>query len=183
MGQQTDSWLKQVDEVTNLFKNDFADLTEEQMNWKPSPDVWSIAQIIEHIAMTNLSYFPAIEQIKSGNYSLPVTSKISFLVKQFGNIIYKSVNRNNKKKVKTMSVWKPVSSKISGNIIGKFSEHQEELKNVIRSSEHLLERGTLISSPANRFIVYKLDRAFDIIVEHEFRHYGQAQQIKLLQNI
>ncbi len=183
MSRQTESWLQQIDDATNLFKNDFADLTEEQMNWKPSPDVWSIAQVIEHIAMTNISYFAPIEKLKEGNYTLPLTAKIPFLVRQFGNIIYKSVNRNNKKKVKTMPIWKPVSSSISGDIIGKFSGHQAELKNVISSCEDLLNKGTLISSPANRFIVYKLERAFDIIVEHEFRHYGQAQQIKLLQNI
>ena len=133
MSRKTDAWLEQIDEATNLFRNEFAGLNEEQLNWKPAPDVWSIAQIIEHIVLTNLSYFPAIGQIKSGNYSLPFTSKISFLVKQFGNIIYKSVNRNNKKKVKTMPVWKPVSSSISGDLTGKFSEHQEELKNVIGS--------------------------------------------------
>jgi uncharacterized damage-inducible protein DinB len=179
MKEKIEKWIAEIDEATELFRTEFSGLSEEQLNWKPSPEVWSIAQILEHIVITNISYYPHIERIKSGSYKLPVTSKLSFLVRQFGNIILKSVNRNNQKKIKTMPVWKPVSSSIAGDVIGKFANQQTDLKMVISSCEDLLNKNTLISSPANKFIVYKLERAFDIIVEHEFRHYGQAAEIKL----
>jgi hypothetical protein len=40
-----------------------------------------------------------------------------------------------------------------------------------------LEKGTVISSPANKYIVYKLETAFDIIVAHEERHLEQAKEV------
>jgi hypothetical protein len=48
---------------------------------------------------------------------------------------------------------------------------------MIQSSSKLLEYKTVISSPANRNIVYKLETAFDIIVAHEFRHFEQAKEV------
>jgi hypothetical protein len=183
MREQIKSWTDELDNVTQLFNEDFSDLNEEQLNLKPSQDIWSIAQTIEHIIIINQSYFPAISKIKSGDYKQPVTSRINFLVKQFGNIIFKSVRRDNPKKLKTMPLWNPSSSNISGDILEKFLNHQEELKSVIVSCEYLLNQGTIISSPANRFIAYKLERAFDIIVEHEFRHLVQAERIKALLNL
>jgi hypothetical protein len=41
----------------------------------------------------------------------------------------------------------------------------------------------VISSPANKNIVYKLETAFDIIVSHEQRHLEQAKEIlQLMKN-
>jgi hypothetical protein len=40
-----------------------------------------------------------------------------------------------------------------------------------------VERDVVISSPANRNIVYKLKTAFDIIMSHEQRHFEQAKEV------
>jgi hypothetical protein len=40
-----------------------------------------------------------------------------------------------------------------------------------------VENGTIISSPANKNIEYKLETAFDIIVAHEKRHLEQAREV------
>ncbi len=63
---------------------------------------------------------------------------------------------------------------------GKFTAQQSLLKENIQSCSDLLDQGVVISSPANRIIVYKLDRAFDIIATHERRHLEQARELKQL---
>ena len=47
----------------------------------------------------------------------------------------------------------------------------------VRGCKDLLEKGTVISSPANKNIVYKLENAFDIITTHEQRHLEQAREV------
>ena len=47
---------------------------------------------------------------------------------------------------------------------------------MIENSKDLLEKGTIISSPANNNIVYKLRTAFEIIVAHEQRHFVQSKE-------
>ena len=39
--------------IREKFKNEFASLTEEQSNAKPAHEEWSIAQIVEHVAIVN----------------------------------------------------------------------------------------------------------------------------------
>jgi len=58
----------------------------------------------------------------------------------------------------------------------KFEQHHQELKKVITESEELIKAKTVISSPANKNIVYYLDKAFDIMVAHEQRHLNQAKE-------
>lgn len=58
-----------------------------------------------------------------------------------------------------------------------FQIHQNELIHRIEYAQGLIEKGVVISSPANRNIVYKLETAFDIIVSHEKRHIEQSKEL------
>ncbi|CAZ97441.1 Putative protein [Zobellia galactanivorans] len=40
----------------------------------------------------------------------------------------------------------------------------------------MIEKGCIISSPANKNIVCRLETAFDIIVTHEQRHFEQLKE-------
>ena len=76
-----------------------------------------------------------------------------------------------------MPQWEPTVHTLDGQILKAFENHQEKLKSEIDQSTELLEKETVISSPTNRNIVYRLDKAFDIIVTHERRHFEQAKDI------
>ena len=56
--------------------------------------------------------------------------------------------------MKTFPIWEPAKSEISGDILSRFEKHQTDLKNLITGSKDLLEKRTVISSPANKNIVY-----------------------------
>lgn len=170
-------WSKPIDQITERFINSFSLLTEEQLNWKPDPETWSIAENIDHLIILNETYYPVLEELKKGTYDLPFVARFGFVVSFFGKMILKSVDPERKKKIKTFPIWEPGSSMISKDILNQFEEHQNELKKQIDEVEHLIYRNTVISSPANRNIVYKLETAFDIIVTHERRHYEQANEV------
>ncbi|HFA51016.1 MAG TPA: DinB family protein [Bacteroidetes bacterium] len=171
------NWTKQIDEITNSFNNEFGKLTVEQLNWKPTEQVWSIAQNIEHLIVINETYYPIIKAIREGNYKIPFIGKIGFIVNFLGKTVLKSVQPDRRKKMKTFPLWEPSKSEISINILERFVSHQSELKELITNSEDLLAKGTVISSPANKNIVYKLEMAFNIIVTHEQRHFEQAKEV------
>ncbi len=175
-------WLQQIDDVTNSIQEEFQILSHDQLNWKPNASSWSIGQVIDHLIVINKTYFPILEQLKKGTYKLIWLGKINFIVRFFGDFILGTVNPDRKKKMKTLPIWEPTKSNIDLNIISKFAEQQKLLKENIQNASALLERGTVISSPANRIIVYKLDRAFEIIVTHERRHLEQARELNRLRN-
>ena len=170
--------LQRIDEITHAFKNAFGGLDESKLNWKPHPQIWSIAQNIDHLITIGESYYPTFEALKRGTYKPPFIAKLGFLVSFLGKVVLDAVQPDRRKKMKTFPIWEPTQSKISGNIIAQFEKFQDELKKYIADLESIAKQGAVISSPANRNIVYKLEMAFEIIITHECRHFEQAKEVQ-----
>ena len=169
-------WISEIDEITALFKKEFGGLSDKRLNWKPNTQTWSIAQNIDHLIVINESYYPVVRQIRSHTYSLPWIGRFGFIADFTGNTILKAVHPDRRRKTKTFSIWEPHTTDLGADIVDKFVQHQEELKKFIISAMDLVNAGTIISSPANRNVVYRLHKAFDIIVTHERRHFEQAKE-------
>ena len=99
------------------------------------------------------------------------------MVSFFWKRVLEAVQSDRKKKTKTFPIWEPSSGQILKGILERFKKHQSELKKRIENSRDLVEREIIISSPANKNIVYKLETAFYIIVTHEKRHYEQSRVV------
>ncbi|MDX2135311.1 MAG: DinB family protein [Saprospiraceae bacterium] len=173
--QQTmDKWTSALENITGQSVSAFGRLSDEQLNWKPDPNTWSIAQNLDHLMVVNQTYYPVLASLTAGNYRTPFIAKFGFVVSFLGKTVLKAVQPDRQTKMKTFPIWEPAASKIDGDIVAKFEKHQTELIQKIRAAQGLVEKGVVISSPANRNIVYKLETAFDIIVSHEQRHLAQA---------
>ncbi|MEX2336220.1 MAG: DinB family protein [Fulvivirga sp.] len=170
-------WIPDIDRLTSSFRQQFGELSVEQLNWKPNESTWSIAQNIDHIMVINQTYLVKIAELQAGNYRLPFTGRFKFLVDFMGKLILKSVQPDRRRKTKTFPIWEPAKSQIKDDIFDRFDKAQADLKESIINSQNLLANGGLISSPANKNIVYKLETAFDIIIAHEQRHLEQAKTL------
>ena len=177
----TENWASKIDQVSDEVEKEFGRLSSKQLNWKPDVQTWSIAQNLDHLIIINESYYPIIHAVRQGTYKTPLTGKMGFLVKILGNTVLKSVQPDRQKRMKTIRIWEPAQATIESDIVSRFEKHQNELKQMIAGCHDLLDKGTVISSPANRHIVYKLETTFDIIVAHEQRHLGQAKRILQIQ--
>lgn len=171
------NWTSTLDNITNQALNEFGTLSKEQMNWKPNSNTWSIAQILEHLIVVNETYYPVLASLENGTYKTPFIAKIGFIVSFLGKTVLKAVQPDRQKKMKTFPIWQPGTSKVSDDILKRFASHQNELKQKIENAKELVVRGIVISSPANKNIVYRLETAFDIIVSHEQRHLEQAKEV------
>jgi hypothetical protein len=171
------TWVIEMNQLTGEFYDQFGALSEAQLNWKLNESTWCIAQVLEHIILVNTSYFRIIEQAKKGTLKLPWIAKIPFVTKKFGNMILRSVKPQQKAKTKTMSVWQPGQSTVDAGIITRFARHQLKLIELMRNSEDLIAAGAVISSPANRYIVYTVEKLLAILLAHEKRHFLQAKRI------
>ena len=171
-----EKWTRQIDEITASFKKEFGSLSVKRLNWKPNTKTWSIAQNLDHLIVINESYYPLIREVRNRTQKLPWLANFGFIVNFTGNFLLKAVDPGRRRKIKTFSIWEPSATGLGGDIVEKFEKHQEELKQFINSSIDLVNAGTIISSPVNRNLVYRLDKAFDIIVTHELRHFEQAKE-------
>ena len=166
----------QIDAITHSCEEHFQNLSESELNWKPNEKTWSVAQNLQHLLSVNETYYPIVQRLREGKYELPWIGKIQFMVNFFGKFILKSVQPYRKARMKTFPLWEPSVSPIE-NSIQKFLHHQSELKTLIQSCGDLILKGTVISSPANKNIVYSLATSFDIMIAHEWRHLEQAKEV------
>jgi hypothetical protein len=174
------NWTSTLDKITKQSQTEFGTLTKEQLNWKPNSSTWSIAQNLDHLIVVNETYYPVLASLKEGRYKTPFIAKIGFMVSFLGKTVLKAVQPDRQKKMKTFPIWEPSTSKVSEDILKRFEMHQNELKQKIEEAQGLVEQDVVISSPANRNIVYKLETAFDIIVSHEQRHLEQAKEVLVM---
>lgn len=174
ISEQIQQWHQKLDELTGEFRERFADLPADELLRKPNAQTWSIAENMQHLISVNESYFPILEQLKGGQYKTPFMARFRFFVNFMGNTILKSVEPGRGKKMRTFPMWEPVAAQVKGDIVNDFAAHQGRLKEAIATSGELLEQKTIIASPANRNIVYSLEKAFQIMVAHEERHLNQS---------
>lgn len=169
-----------LDNVTESVEKDFGSLTASQLNWKPSVEKWSIAQCIDHIIVSNETYFPQLETIITGRWRNSFWQNMPMLHKLWGNIMIKAVSPDTVKKVNTFKIFQPASSGIPLSIIKEFTSHNHTMKEFIEKSHYANLDKIVITSPVSRFITYSLHDAFIILVSHEERHYKQAKNVKEL---
>lgn len=170
-------YLQKIDIITDNFRLSFHEMNEDELNWKPDADTWSIAENIDHLIVINQSYFPIIESVWNGTYRKPLLAHIGFIVTFFEKTILKAVQPDRNKKIKTFSIWEPSKSAFTAGIMKRFEAHQDEIKSLVEESADLVAKNIIINSPANKNIVYSLKTAFDIIVTHEERHLQQALEV------
>ena len=174
------AWHHRLDAVTKQVETEFGSLSHAQLNWKLSAKEWSIAEGLAHLNLVNTSYEKVLSDATNGTSDMGFTSKFGFIVNFLGNMIYQSVEPTRTKKMKTFELWEPAQTNLPKTVIADFKKHQKAIKTLISESKPLLEKDVVIPSPANRYIVYKLRKAIEIIVAHEERHLKQALEVKKL---
>lgn len=176
MGTAVNRFIREIDALTEQFAHELDALTLEQICQKPNAQSWSIAQILEHLILFNSSYFVKIQEVRDSRVVVPWISRRPFLVSMMGKLLLKSTEPGNARKIKTFPLWEPDrSSVVNEGIRSDFYAHQKNLIQQIAGAADLLEKGTVISSPANRYIAYTLEDAFTLISVHEKRHLEQIR--------
>jgi len=167
-----------IDEITEIGQKAelaFGNLSAEQINWKPSPEGWSVGQCFEHLIKTNLLFFPELKRIADGERKNSFWENYSPLSSFFGNLLVNSLKKDSRKfKAPTQRIVPP--SEIDANIIEIFAAHQIELIDKIKRTENADWRRTKITSPFMKMMTYKLSDGFRVVVEHERRHVRQAER-------
>ena len=159
-------------------KATFGSLSAEQLNWKPSPKSWSIAQCFDHLITTHSLYFPLFERLASGNTKQTFWESYSPLSGFFGRYLIQSLRPENVKPIKTTSKAQPSSSEIGGDIIERYREHQSQMIDAIRRIPANLDLSkTIVTSPLLGLVTYSLDDCYEIIAVHGPRHFNQAKRV------
>lgn len=182
MKNELTTLVKDVEAITEKVQKTFGSLTIEQINWKPNPKSWSIAQCFEHLIVTNNLYFPNIQKVVDGNHRNNFFSKIPFGVDLIGALMKNSLKPEQSRKMKTFKIFEPAKSDIPTTIFDDFVENNQQLIAMIEAVKDLDTDKIKIAEPLSVALNLRLNDAFEILVLHEKRHFQQAQRVLEMQN-
>ena len=169
----------QVSELTSIksaAESHFGELTDEQLNWQPTPGKWSISQNLEHLNITGKTYLNEIrEAIKAGKNleSKGTAFKYSLLGKWF----IKMMQPKSAFKVTTFKNIDPGPTFKGRQSLEEFLELQGTINTFLEEAYTVDINRPKIQSPVFPLFKFKLGEAFEIVLTHEKRHLMQAQGV------
>jgi len=155
-------------------KTAFDHLSLTQLDWKPAEESWSIGQCLDHLIVSDCSYFPAFKKNMEGKFKMSFWEKSSPFSSLFGKILTSQVQEFSKKKLKTPAVFYPSEDHIDAVILERFYKHLDTLLEYIASFTEVDVDKIHITSPALKFVTYSLRKAIILLLQHEHRHINQA---------
>ena len=177
MSSELESLIRQADAVAVDAEKVFGGLSKEQLNWKPAPERWSVAQCFDHLLTTNRGYLPIIDSVLKGEKKSTVWQKLPFFPKLWGAMLIKSLDPAQTRKMKAPKRFQPAQSDVSGSIIHDFVAQQTQLIEKMKATANLDLERIVITSPAASLVTYSVMDAYRIVVVHERRHFQQAQRV------
>jgi hypothetical protein len=168
---------EKLEEVTNTVVAQFSALSHHQLNWKPEPSKWSIAQCLDHLITSNRAYFPVFDDILNERYQLSFLQRLNPFKKTFGPMMIKSLGPQPARKFKAPKIFEPSASELPAAIVQNFIGHQGEIKNYFHRLQRLAISDIVMASPVTGLITYTVSDALQIIAGHEQRHINQALTI------
>ena len=157
-------------------KSTFGQLTPSQLNWKPSPERWSVAQCFDHLITTNKGYFPAIDGVLAG-HKARFWERMPLLPGLGGKMLLKVIDPKSTRRFKAPKKFQPTQSDVRASVIDDFVDLQQRVVEKMKATENLDLEKIVITSPVTAVMTYSLMDAYRVIVVHEQRHFLQAQRV------
>jgi hypothetical protein len=156
-----------------------ANLSETQLNWKPSADQWSIAQCLQHLAVATKGfdkYFSAA--LTNAKSKSPVSSAPAYRPTRMGGWLARHVAPESPRKLRAPKMFRPGEASAIQGSLQMFLDEQHNFMEFVRECQHIDYNKTRIRSPVTPLIRYSLADAFVITVLHAQRHLAQARRVR-----
>ncbi|RUA38244.1 MAG: hypothetical protein DSY77_00290 [Bacteroidetes bacterium] len=176
-------WLKDVikdlKEIEETTINEFQDLREEDLVWKPAPDKWSIAECLKHIIIANSIYIKDIEKRLQKAEVKTIEYPISFSIT--GKLFLYAVDPKYKWKVPAPKLFKPVKeNKVENGMetVKEFLKLQDEIIGVSLKACAYDHQHVHTYSPLSKLLKFNVGEQLYIMMRHTKRHINQARRVK-----
>lgn len=177
MQEQIEQTLITLDKVTTEARKLFGNLTAHQLNWKPAPEKWSIAQCLDHLIVSNNTYYPQFNAVITRKYTNSFYQNIGFISRYFGNYLINETGPIVGKPMKNPPAFAPSQSNLPATIVSDFEKHQLHFSAIIAKLDDADLNKTILSSPALGIITYSLHDLLIVLSGHEQRHLNQAKNV------
>jgi hypothetical protein len=175
MTNDVDKVITEFRNVTNDVKSSFGRLSPEQVNWKPTPESWSVGQCLDHLIRSNEEFYSELEKLAAGTRKNTFWQSWSPLSSIAGSFLVSTLKKDGNK-VKTNQKMTPPSD-IPADIVNRFERHQDEFMEKILGTANNDWNKVILTSPFIKIMTYKMNVGLEALIEHEKRHVRQAKRV------
>jgi len=167
----------EVQAMVATAEKEFAALTSEQLNWKATPEKWSIAECLEHLNIYSRYYNKSMKQRLSSATPQAATEAVRF--SWIDKMSLDGVNpaTMQTKKSSTLKRFNPSFSNTSPAVLSEFLQHQADLLQVLAEAEKYQLNKIKIPVEFFKLMRLTLGGCLQFMIFHQKRHLIQAQNV------
>jgi len=157
-----------------------AGLSDEQLNWHPARDSWSIAECLQHLNVSVTQTLPAFDRAIGEGRSRSQLAPGPFRYGWFSRMMVASMEPPPKFRMKTPRIMRvsPGGTYRGADVLPEFAAVRDQLAERVRRADGLDLAHVKTISPVNRLLRMPLGAYFDFILAHDRRHLWQARQVR-----
>lgn len=178
-----DPQLQRMVEEIDSIRRESADLLEsldqEQLNWRPAPERWSVAECFDHLSLTGEALVDPLRNAIGEARRRGRLGKGPFGFGILGRFFIQSLQPGGARKVKAPTIYAPAGgSAFDGAVVQRrFMKLQEQLRDLIRLASGVDLSRVKVPSPAIRLIRLNGAAWLESTLVHERRHIDQARRV------
>lgn len=174
------STLKQLSQTAHQLQEtvatQLAPLSLDDLNFKTSPDSWSILECLEHLNRYSRYYNPALATAIEHNSGGAAVPEITY--SWMGRKSLEVVRPQNTKKHKTVKHMNPANSDLGRATVDEFLQHQTGLQHLLQRAANADLHKKAVPVEFFRLMKLRIGEALEFVVLHEERHIQQALRVK-----
>ncbi|SMB96826.1 hypothetical protein SAMN00120144_2929 [Hymenobacter roseosalivarius DSM 11622] len=153
-------------------------LSEDQLNQRPSPDTWSVGQCLEHLTIVGGHHLPImVRKIKA---AMERGSKPADIVKSgfVGRWLVQSMRIPvSQKALKTPQRYAPSGSRLPRTVVEVFGRQLDEMLHLIDQARTINANRVRIPNPLIPLLQLRLTDEFAFLLAHLERHMAQIERV------
>jgi hypothetical protein len=178
--EELEGYLRQIDTAKRDGQMVVAGLSQAQLNWRPGPGRWSIAECLVHLNVAVSKTLPAFDRAIEGGRARGLVGQGPFRYGWFANWMVRSMEPPPKRLMKTFKVFEvpPGATHVPGQVLSEFLRVRDQLAERVRWADGLDLRRPRVVSPVTRLLRMPLGAYFAFVIAHDRRHLWQARRVR-----
>jgi hypothetical protein len=172
-----ESFLLQSKSVTQDLPGIASNLSEDQFNWRPAPDRWSVSQSIEHLNITTERYIPALTAAISGARAAHRLADGPFVLGVIERWFVGMMEPPPRRRFRTRPEFVAPARLAPDATVQRFLVLQRQFTECMQSADGLDLRRIKVRSQFGP-VSWSLNGTFAILLAHQRRHVWQARQVR-----
>ncbi|BDS12924.1 DinB family protein [Aureispira anguillae] len=168
---------KQSQAIRQIAQQRFLPLSSQELNQKPSPQQWSIAECLEHLNYYSSYYNKAIKAAIQTAEHKGWSAVPAFSSSWLGKKSIESVDPNNLKPMKAKKNLNPSLSTVHPDVVQRFIKGQDEFLALAELAKKVNLNKAKVRIEVMKLLKLRLGDIFLFMVTHHQRHCNQALRI------